>query len=275
DKEREDLKNQIDQKTKEKEASQENLNSSKAKYQKAKEDLESVNAEFKPYLSALAVFNQAQKDLTEAKNELEENKNNYKKLEIEIANTKEKLEKAKELYEKSKLADLNNPKSYEEFDYIKNLLADKEKYEKELLSLEEKIKDAKEKTLSSSKDLEEAKAVYAKALEKYIDAKEILEKFKKEEEAKYVVLQKPSKAGYKFLYWRYGNKIYYPGQKLKLDKNIKLEAVWKELKPARLANKVDKSYSENPNTSVNASLAPMLIGLMSTFATALLKKKEK
>lgn len=275
DKEREDLKNQIDQKTKEKEASQENLNSSKAKYQKAKEDLESVNAEFKPYLSALAVFNQAQKDLSEAKNELEENKNNSKKLEIEIANTKEKLEKAKELYEKSKLVDLNDSKSYEEFDYIKNLLADKEKYEKELLSLEDKLKDAKEKTLSSSKDLEEAKAVYAKALEKYIDAKEIFEKFKKEEEAKYVVLKTPSKAGYKFLYWRYGNKIYYPGQKLKLDKNIKLEAVWKELKSTRVANKVDKSYSENPNTSVNASLAPMLIGLMSTFATALLKKKEK
>lgn len=275
DKEREDLKNQIDQKTKEKEASQENLNSSKANYQKAKEDLESVNAEFKPYLSALAVFNQAQKDLSEAKNELEENKNNSKKLEIEIANTKEKLEKAKELLEKSHLVDLNDSKSYEEFDYIKNLLADKEKYEKELLSLEDKLKDAKEKTLSSSKDLEEAKAVYAKALEKYIDVKEIFEKFKKEEEAKYVVLKTPSKAGYKFLYWRYGNKIYYPGQKLKLDKNIKLEAVWKELKSTRIANKVDKSYSENPNTSVNASLAPMIIGLMSTFATALLKKKEK
>lgn len=275
DKEREDLKNQIDQKTKEKEASQENLNSSKAKYQKAKEDLESVNAEFKPYLSELAVFNQAQKDLTEAKNELEENINNSKKLEIEIASTKEKLEKAKELLEKSHLVDLNDSKSYEEFDYIKNLLADKEKYEKELLSLEDKLKDAKEKTLSSSKDLEEAKAVYAKALEKYIDAKEIFEKFKKEDEAKYVVLKRPSKAGYKFLYWRYGNKIYYPGQKLKLDKNIKLEAVWKELKSTRVANKVDKSYSENPNTSVNASLAPMLIGLMSTFATALLKKKEK
>lgn len=275
DKEKEDLINQIDQKTKDKELSLENLNSSKAKYQKAKDDLETVNAKFKPYLSALRAFNQAQKDLAEAKKDLEQNKNDSKKLEIEIANTKEKLEKAKELYEKSKLADLNDPESYKDFDYIKNLLADKEKYEKELLSLEDKLKDAKEKTLSSSKDLEEAKSAYAKALEKYIDAKEILEKFKKEEEAKYVVLQKPSKAGYKFLYWRYGNKIYYPGQKLKLDKNIKLEAVWKELKPARLANKVDKSYSENPNTSVNASLAPMLIGLMSTFATALLKKKEK
>lgn len=275
DKEKEDLKNQIEEKSKEKETSLDNLNISKANYKKAKENLDSTNKQFKSYKIALDNFEKAQNELSQAKKELKENNQKIAELENQIVNTKEELEKAKDLYEKSKSVDLNDPESYKEFDYIKNLLADKEKYEKELLSLEDKLKDAKEKALSSSKDLEEAKAVYAKALDNYIDAKDKLDKFKKEEEAKYVVLQTPKKQGYKFLYWRYGNKIYYPGQKLKLDKNIKLEAVWKEIKPSRLANKVDKSYSENPNTSVNSSLAPMLIGLMSTFATAILKKKEK
>uniref|UniRef100_UPI003C6CB8C7 hypothetical protein n=1 Tax=Anaerococcus hydrogenalis TaxID=33029 RepID=UPI003C6CB8C7 len=274
DKEKENLKNQIEEKTKEKEASLYNLNISKANYKKAKENLDSTNKEFKSYKLALDNFEKAQDELSKAKKELKENKDKIVELEKQIVNTKEDLEKAKDLYEKSKLVDLNNPESYKEFDYIKNLISDKEKYVKELEDIEDQLKGAKENSSLLTKELEEAKEKYNKALENYNDAKEKLDKFKKKE-SNYTTLKTPKKQGYKFLYWRYGNNIYYPGEKIKLDKNIKLEAVWEKTSQQRLAKKVTKVSNDNPNTSVQQSLAPMLIGLMSTFATALLKKKEK
>lgn len=277
DKEKEDLKNQIEEKTKEKEASLDNLNISKANYKKAKENLDSTNKQFKSYKKALDNFEKAQKELSQAKKELKENNQKIAELENQIVNTKEELEKAKDLYEKSKSVDLNDPESYKEFDYIKNLLANKEKYEKELENIEKDLEDAKERSNSISKQLEDAKAKYELALENYKDAKEKLDKFK-EKESNYITLKTPKKQGYNFLYWRYGNKIYYPGDKIKLDKDNKLEAVWEKLGQERLAkkvNKVKKVSNDNPNTSVESSLAPMLIGLMSTFATAILKKKEK
>lgn len=274
DKEKEDLKNQIEEKTKEKEASLDSLNISKANYKKAKENLDSTNKQFKSYKQALDNFEKAQKELSQAKKELNENNQKIAELENQIVNTKEDLEKAKDLYEKSKSVDLNDPESYKEFDYIKNLLADKEKYEKELENIEKDLEDAKERSNSLSDQLEDAKAKYATALENYKDAKEKLDKFK-EKESNYITLKTPKKQGFNFLYWRYGNKIYYPGDKIKLDGKTKLEAVWEKVSQGRLAKKVNKVSNENPNTSVESSLAPMLIGLMSTFATAILKKKEK
>lgn len=274
DKEKEDLKNQIEEKTKEKEASLDNLNISKANYKKAKENLDSTNKQFKSYKKALDNFEKAQKELSQAKKELKENNQKIAELENQIVNTKEELEKAKDLYEKSKSVDLNDPESYKEFDYIKNLLANKEKYEKELENIEKDLEDAKERSNSISKQLEDAKAKYDLALENYKDAKEKLDKFK-EKESNYITLKTPKKQGFNFLYWRYGNKIYYPGDKIKLDGKTKLEAVWEKVSQGRLAKKVNKVSNENPNTSVESSLAPMLIGLMSTFATAILKKKEK
>lgn len=274
DKEKEDLKNQIEEKTKEKEASLDNLNISKANYKKAKENLDSTNKQFKSYKKALDNFEKAQNELSQAKKELKENNQKIAELENQIVNTKEELEKAKDLYEKSKSVDLNDPESYKEFDYIKNLLANKEKYEKELENIEKDLEDAKERSNSLSDQLEDAKAKYATALENYKDAKEKLDKFK-EKESNYITLKTPKKQGYNFLYWRYGNKIYYPGDKIKLDGKTKLEAVWEKVSQGRLAKKVNKVSNENPNTSVESSLAPMLIGLMSTFATAILKKKEK
>lgn len=274
DKEKEDLKNQIEEKTKEKEASLDSLNISKANYKKAKENLDSTNKQFKSYKIALDNFEKAQKELSQAKKELNENNQKIAELENQIVNTKEELEKAKDLYEKSKSVDLNDPESYKEFDYIKKLLADKEKYEKELENIEKDLEDAKERSNSLSDQLEDAKSKYELALENYKDAKEKLDKFK-EKESNYITLKTPKKQGYNFLYWRYGNKIYNPGDKIKLDGKTKLEAVWEKVSQGRLAKKVNKVSNENPNTSVESSLAPMLIGLMSTFATAILKKKEK
>lgn len=274
DKEKEDLKNQIEEKTKEKEASLDSLNISKANYKKAKENLDSTNKQFKSYKLALDNFEKAQNELSQAKKELKENNQKIAELENQIVSTKEELEKAKDLYEKSKSVDLNDPESYKEFDYIKNLLANKEKYEKELENIEKDLEDAKERSNSLYDQLEDAKAKYELALENYKDAKEKLDKFK-EKESNYITLKTPKKQGYNFLYWRYGNKIYNPGEKIKLDGKTKLEAVWEKVSQGRLAKKVNKVSNENPNTSVESSLAPMLIGLMSTFATAILKKKEK
>lgn len=184
----------------------------------------------------------------------------------------------------------------------------KENYDK----AKENLYRQKEKTNKLKDEFDEAKKRYAMALADFNFAQKDLERFmsvninldldggdlngvlgnvsiKGQRNTKYK-LPKPMKKGFKFLYWKDGDKIYYPNSEIYLEDNINLKAYWQELKEVKekiqrpkqkIKTKDNQSKikteipsSNNPKTGVGNKISIILTGSLSGLLYALLRKRK-
>ena len=224
----------------------------------------------------------------------------------------ENLAKAEADFEIAQNIDLNNPQSYENIEEINKEVKAKENAQIALDKAKENLDRQKEKTNKLKDEFDEATKRYAMALADFNFAQKDLERFmsvninldldggdlngvlgnvaiKGQRNTKYK-LPKPMKKGFKFLYWKDGDIIYYPNSEIYLEDNINLKAYWQELKETKektqrpkqktktkdnqSKTKTELPSTNNPKTGVGNKISIILTSSLSGLLYALLRKRK-
>ncbi|MDU5460080.1 coiled-coil domain-containing protein [Anaerococcus vaginalis] len=278
----------------------------------ANELLEQKNQEFESYSKAKENLAKANRKVKAMKKVFEDLKKSKEDAENNLKLKNENLAKAEADFEIAQNIDVNNPQSYENIEEINKKVKAKENAQIALDKAKENLDRQKEKTNKLKDEFDEAKKRYAMALADFNFAQKDLERFmavninldldggelngvlgnvaiKGQRNTKYK-LPKPMKKGFKFLYWKDGDKIYYPNSEIYLEDNINLKAYWQELKEAKekvqrpkqkiktkdnqSKIKIESPSTNNPKTGVGNKISIILTSSLSGLLYALLRKRK-
>lgn len=278
----------------------------------ANELLEQKNQEFESYSTAKENLAKANRKVKAMIKVFEDLKKSKEDAENNLKLKNENLAKAEADFEIAQNIDLNNPQSYGNIEEINKKVKAKEKAQIALDKAKENLDRQKEKTNKLKDEFDEAKKRYAMALADFNFAQKDLERFmsvninldldggdlngvlgnvviKGQRNTKYK-LPKPMKKGFKFLYWKDGDIIYYPNSEIYLKDNINLKAYWQELKEGKEKAqrpkqkiktkdnqskiKIESPSTNNPKTGVGNKISIILTSSLSGLLYALLRKRK-
>ncbi|MDU5824615.1 hypothetical protein [Anaerococcus vaginalis] len=278
----------------------------------ANELLEQKNQEFESYSMAKENLAKAKRKVKTMKKVFEDLKKSKEDAENNLKLKNENLAKAEADFEIAQNIDLNNPQSYENIEEINKKAKAKEKAQIALDKAKENLDRQKEKTNKLKDEFDEATKRYAMALADFNFAQKDLERFmsvninldldggdlngvlgnlaiKGQRNTKFK-LPKPMKKGFKFLYWKDGDKIYYPNSEIYLKDNINLKAYWQELKETKEKTqrpkqkiktkdnqskiKIESPSTNNPKTGVGNKISIILTSSLSGLLYVLLRKRK-
>ena len=278
----------------------------------ANELLEQKNQEFESYSKAKENLAKANRKVKAMRIAFEDLKKSKEDAENNLKLKNENLAKAEADFEIAQNIDLNNPQSYENIEEINKKAKAKEKAQIALDKAKENLDRQKEKTNKLKDEFDEATKRYAMALADFNFAQKDLERFmsvninldldggdlngvlgnvaiKGQRNTKFK-LPKPMKKGFKFLYWKDGDKIYYPNSEIYLKDNINLKAYWQELKEGKEKAqrpkqkiktknnqskiKIESPSTNNPKTGVGNKISIILTSSLSGLLYALLRKRK-